>query len=174
MKTVVIYKTKTGYTKQYAKWIAEDLAADIFESKEVNSDMLLKYDTIIYGAGIYAGGINGVKLIKENLDRLKDKKVVVFANGAYPQLEEVFKEILEKNFTLEEREKIKFFHLRGGFDYSELSLINKCLMSGLKFSIKRKKKENLEDYEEGILSLMEKSENFVERKNIKEIIEFAK
>ncbi|GEA31640.1 flavodoxin [Clostridium beijerinckii] len=28
MKTVVIYKSKTGFTKKYAKWIAEELSAD--------------------------------------------------------------------------------------------------------------------------------------------------
>ena len=29
MKTVVIYKPKSGFTKEYAKWIAQELTADL-------------------------------------------------------------------------------------------------------------------------------------------------
>lgn len=76
MKAVVIYKSKTGFTKKYAQWIAEDLSADIFEVSKVNMNMLNSYDTVIYGGSLYAVGINGVKLITQNIDKLKDKKLV--------------------------------------------------------------------------------------------------
>ena len=78
MKTVVIHKSKTGFVKKYAEWIAEELSADIFEASKVTSDMLTAYEIVIYGGGLYAVGINGVKLIKQNLDELKNKKVIVF------------------------------------------------------------------------------------------------
>lgn len=43
MKTVVIYKSKTGFTQKYAEWIAEDLSADLFEVSKVNSSTLTKH-----------------------------------------------------------------------------------------------------------------------------------
>jgi len=70
MKTIVIYKSKTGFTKKYAEWIANDLLADIFDVSKVNIDMLTTYDTIIYGGSLYAVGINGIKLIKQNFDKI--------------------------------------------------------------------------------------------------------
>lgn len=143
MKTVVIYKSKTGYTKKYAEWIAEDLCADIFEVSKVNVNMLNTYDTIVYGGSLYAVGIIGVKLITKNINKLKDKKVVVFATGASPSRNEVIREITEKNFTTEQQKYIKFFYLRGGFNYSKLNYIDKFLMTLLKWKIKNKKQEEL-------------------------------
>ena len=82
MKTIVIYRSKTGFTRKYAQWITEALSADIFDISKVNDNMLSDYDTIIYGGSLYAAGITGVKYIKQNLAKLKDKKVIVFATGA--------------------------------------------------------------------------------------------
>jgi len=42
MKTVVIYKSKTGFAKKYAEWIAEELVADILDVSMVTSNMLAK------------------------------------------------------------------------------------------------------------------------------------
>ena len=58
MKTIVIYKSKTGFVRKYAEWIAEDLLADIFEVSKVNINMLAKYDTVIFGGSLHAVGIN--------------------------------------------------------------------------------------------------------------------
>ena len=62
MKSVVIYKSRSGFVKNYAQWIAEELSADIYDASMVKVDMLLEYDNIIYG-GLYISGINGIKLI---------------------------------------------------------------------------------------------------------------
>ena len=37
MKTVVIYKSRTGFTKKYAEWISEELSADIFDVSKVTT-----------------------------------------------------------------------------------------------------------------------------------------
>ena len=135
MKTVVIYKSKTGFTKKYAKLIAEDLSADIFEVSDVNIHNLTTYDNIIYGESLHAIGIIGVKLITQNIKKFKDKKVVAFATGASPSSNNVINEVIDKNFTSEQQKYIKFFYLRGGFNYSKLNFLDKILMSLLKFKI---------------------------------------
>jgi flavodoxin len=58
MKTLVVYKSKTGYTKKYAEWIAEELSADILEVSKVNINILASYDTVIFGGSLHAVGIN--------------------------------------------------------------------------------------------------------------------
>lgn len=60
MKTVVVYKSKSGFTKKYAEWLAEKLPADIFEASQITAEAMTAYDTVIYGAGLYAGGINEI------------------------------------------------------------------------------------------------------------------
>src|SRR5690554_6143300 len=114
----IVYKSKYGSTKKYAQWIAEETKADIFECSEIEAKKLMEYDTIIYGGGLYASGIAGISIITKNYEILKDKKIIVFTVGlASTDKEEIFNPILEKNFTKEMRDNIKFFHLRGGIDY---------------------------------------------------------
>lgn len=173
MNTVVIYKSKTGYTRKYAEWVAEELSADIFDASKVDIKMLNKYDTIIYGGSLYAVGINGVKLIKKNINQLKDKKLVVFATGASPLRDSVINEVVSNNFTIEEQKEIKFFYLRGGFNYKKLNIFDKFLMLLLKWKIKNKKKEELSADEIGMLAIYDKSVDFTDKKNIKKIVMYV-
>ncbi|BCZ47222.1 flavodoxin [Clostridium gelidum] len=173
MKTIVIYKSKTGFTRKYAEWIAEDLSADTFDISKVTINILTAYDTIIYGGSLYAIGIIGVKLITQNIDKLKDKKIVVFATGASPSREDGINEIIDKNFTQEQQKYIKFFYLRGGFNYSKLNLFDKFLMTLLKWKIKNKKQEELSSDEIGMLAIYDKPVDFTEKKNIDRIITYV-
>jgi len=173
MKTVVIYKSKTGFTKKYAEWIAEKLSADIINASKVTTNTLTAYDTVIYGGGLYIIGINGVKLITQNIDNLKDKKVAVFATGATPSREEAISEVRDKNFTFEQQKHIQFFYLRGGFDYSNLKPFDKVLMILLKWKMKMKREKELTPDERGMLASYDKPVDFTRRKNIDEIIAYV-
>lgn len=173
MKTIVIYESKTGFVKKYAEWIAEELSAESFEVSKVTADLLTYYDIVIYGGGLYAVGINGVKLITQNMDKLKDKKVIVFTAGVSPSREEVVSEVKNKNFTSEEQKHIRFFYLRGGFDYSKLKSFDKVLMTLLKWKLKMKKKSELTPDERGMLASYDKSVDFTRRKDINEIIAYV-
>ena len=84
MNTIVVYKTKYGATKTYAEWIANELGCEALDAKNVKIDDILKYDTIIYGGGLYAEIINGLHMLTKNMDKLKDKKIAVFTTGLTP------------------------------------------------------------------------------------------
>ncbi|WP_461204918.1 flavodoxin domain-containing protein [Clostridium sp. DL1XJH146] len=171
MKTVVVYKSKTGFTKKYAEWIAEELSADIFSVSDVNVNSITAYDTVIYGGSLYAVGIVGVKFIVKNFDKLKDKNIVVFATGASPYREEIVNEVKNKNFTLEQQKYIEFFYLRGGFNYNKLGLFDKILMNLLKRKLKKKKE--LTPDEKGMLASYDHPVDFTKRKNIDELITYV-
>jgi menaquinone-dependent protoporphyrinogen IX oxidase len=173
MKTVVIYKSKTGFTKKYANWIAEALSADIFEVSKISSIVLNSYDTIIYGGSLHAVGINGIKLMTKNIDRLKGKKLVIFATGVSPARTNEINEVINKNFTQEQQRYIKFFYLRGGFDYSKLTPFDKVLMTILKWKINKKKGKDLTPDEIGMLTVYNNPVDFTRKKNINEIIAYV-
>lgn len=173
MKAVVVYKSKTGFTKKYAEWITEALSADILEASKVKADSLINYDTIIYGGSLYAAGINGVKLITQNLDKLKGKKVLVYGVGASPSKENVLSDVTEKNFSKEQQKYIKFFYFRGGFNYSKLNPFDKFLMSIMKWSIMRKKAEDRTEDEKGMLGVYDKPVDFTSKENIKELLDYV-
>lgn len=174
MSTIVIYKSKAGHAKKYAQWIAEELSAEIISADTCGKDVLAAYDTIIYGGGLYAAGINGVKMITRNLDALKDKKIIIFATGVTPVRKDDIKVVQESNFTSEQQRVIKFFYLRSGFDYSLLNPLDKLLMNLLKLKIRRKKKEDLTADERGMLSAYSKPLDFSNKKNIEELVSWAR
>lgn len=171
MKTVVVYKSKTGFTQKYAEWIAKELAADIFEVAKLDIKDLEKYDTVIYGGSLYAVGINGVKFITQNFDKLKNKKIIVFATGASPAREEVINEVKNKNFSVEQQKYISFFYMRGGFDFKRLNFFDRMLMMLLKWKIKMKKE--LTPDEIGMLAIYDKPTDYTRKNNIEALIACA-
>jgi menaquinone-dependent protoporphyrinogen IX oxidase len=170
-KTVVIYKTKYGSAKQYAQWIAEELKCDLFEHSSFLPSKLDEYDTIIYGGSLYAVGILGISLIKNNFAKLKDKKVIVFSVGASPAYEKAMNEIRNKNFTDEMKEKVQYFHLRGEFNYNKLNPLHKFMMWLMKKMIERKSPEERTDDEKGLLDSFSEPTDFKSKENIIPIVE---
>lgn len=173
MKTIVIYKSATGFTKKYAEWIAEELEADLFTSKEAHVDLLLGYDRIIYGGRLYAVGIDGLKLITNNFDKLKEKKLVVFATGASKPSEEVMDSIRDHNLTPEQLEHVDFFYLRGGYDHKALPTFDRILMTLLMKRIenKQKKGKELNLDEIGMLEVYKNPADFTQKEALKELLE---
>jgi hypothetical protein len=120
MKAAVIYKSKYGSTKKYAEWIAEELNCPLFEFSKVNNGELGKYDTIIYGGGLYAGSISGVKDIAKNYSG----RLVVFAVGLTPPGEIDLSEAVKRNGI----PNAKLFQFRGGYIFDKLSPVHKLVM----------------------------------------------
>jgi menaquinone-dependent protoporphyrinogen IX oxidase len=172
MKCLVIYKSKTGFTEKYAKWIAKEISADIYSYRVINIEIFKDYDVIIYGGSLHAVGIEGIKLIKDNLDNLKEKNIIVFTVGATPSREETVQEIKRNNFNREQLGQIRFFYLRGGFNYNKLPFIDKVLMKLLQLKLKMKKNLTLD--EKGMLNAYNKPVDFTRRENIEDIISYIR
>lgn len=168
MKTIVVYKSKYGYTKKYAQWLAESLDCSIKEN--VSLADVMGYDTIIYGGGIYAGRINGAKLITKNLEKLSGKKLALFAVGSNvgrsEELEAFWKQALEENVRL----NVPHFYLRGGFDYGRLGSVDRLMMNMLKKMLL--KKDTLTEDDKGLLAAYDTPFDFTDRKNLEEILKF--
>ena len=94
MKIIILYKSISGFTEKYAKWIAKELGGDIKKQSEVNQKFLEKYDLIIYGGSLHASGIIGLKRINFLFTKLKNKKLIVFAVGASSPKKGVVDEII--------------------------------------------------------------------------------
>lgn len=172
MKTIVIYKSTSGFTKKYVEWISQDLLADLVKRSEINVKTLQNYDTIIFGGGLHAVGISGVNVIKRNFLKLTNKKIIVFATGASPSTEDLVNEVKDANFTFEELKYIKFFYFRGGFDYDKLDLMNKIVMTLFKWKILLKHKRTPD--EKGMLAAFLKPLDATNKSYIKDLIAYAK
>ena len=171
-KAAVIYKSKYGSTKRYAEWIAKAVDGDLFESSKIKLEDLLHYDTIVFGGSLHAVGIKGIEIITKNFEQLKSKKIIVFATGCSPSKEEAIQHVIDHNFTVDIKEKIKFFYLRGSFNYSKLNFIDKLMMSLLKRKLKAKKREDLDQDSRDLLDVYNNPVDWTDEKSIGPLVKY--
>lgn len=137
MKSIVVYKSATGFTAKYAGWIAEELGCEAKEYKSIKSIDLTEYDLVIYGGWIMANMVNGYDKIRtRNL-----KKVIVFGVGMSVPGDEVIANMVEKNQIRPE----EFFYFEGGYRPEKVGFFRKMMMNIIKKSIQKKPVKTDED-----------------------------
>ena len=67
VKSLIVYFSKYGTTKEYAEWIAQELNGDIYSINNFKENTLNNYDTIIIGSGLYAGKVKGIENSNEEV-----------------------------------------------------------------------------------------------------------
>lgn len=177
-KIAVIYQSKYGSTKKYAQLIAEELSCDLFERKGIRSEQLTDYGTIIYGGGLYAGGVSGIDLIVKSFDSLKDKNLILFTCGLADPNDidntNHIRESLNKVFTAQMQSSIKIYHLRGGIDYSKLSIVHKSMMAMLHKMLSKKEYDSLREEDKQMLATYGKIVDFTDKNTIEPIISYVR
>ena len=173
MKTIVTYKSKTGFSKKYAQWIAEELKCEMVSYEKASTASLQYYDCVIYGGGIYAGKIGGLKKIKDLLVNKTNIKLIVFATGATPiAAEEVINTIWKGNFTEDELKIIPHFYMQSGLNYEKMGFFDRLLMKV--FSKMLSKKEDKGPVEEGTQLAIASSHDISSKKYIEPLIQYVK
>lgn len=126
MKTIVVYKSSTGFTKKYAEWVTDSLNCKAVTLKEAlkMKDSLVQYDNVIFGGWVMGGMIMGLnKVIELGIDKL-----TIFAVGGTEDSDDLRKAIVENN-------KIKdfsFFYYEGGLQYDKVKLPFRLMLKAVK------------------------------------------
>lgn len=167
MKTVVIYNSKTGFTKRYAEWIAEAAEADCFSLPEIKKRDLTEYDAIVFGSWACAGSIKDVGWFTENMERWNGKKLVVFCVGASPVTLDVEKS-LAQNFNEPKLKQVNVFYCPGGLSYEKMSVSSRLMMRMFVKMIKAKKDKSAT--EEEMARVMSSSYDISDKKYIEPIL----
>lgn len=171
MKNIVVYESRYGSTEKYAKWIGEELRCEVCKIGEVSTEELLNYDTIIFGGWLHAGKIKGFKKIYNDIEKLKNKNLIVFYVGLSIIENQIYEEIKKNNFK--DADNIKQFYLRGAFNYSNLTTTDKLMMNMFKRILKKKKEEEMDENTRGMLDAYINPVDFTDKNNIKPIIEMV-
>lgn len=169
-KTVVIYKSKHGSTKQYAQWIGEELQCPVIDVKDFSKKDFANYDNIIYGGCVQAGGIQGFEIIKKNMRLLQDKKIVTFAVGLNIMQKETRMQLREINFDKKSVEKMTCFYCPGAYKPEEIKGIDAGIMKVMIKMLEGKGVLNMTEDEKTLLSDVQNGANYVDRKYIEPIV----
>ena len=168
----VVYRSKSGYTQQYAQWIARALDADLFDAREIPAAQMKQYETVIYGAGLYAVGVSHLRWARTQLFKYPHQRKIVFVTGLSPVREETLEAIWRENFSEKERRQWKLFYFRGGFDMDRLTLYDRFLMKLLKLKLERK--DSLTADERGMLTAYQQPIDFTRRGSIDPLVRYVK
>lgn len=171
MKSIVVYESRYGSTEKYAKWIGEELDCRVEKINDISTDDLLNYDNIIFGGWLHAGKIKGFKNIRQNIEQLKNKNLIVFYVGLSVMDDKVYEVINKSNF--EDLDNIKQFYLRGAFNYNNLTMTDKLMMNMFKRMLKKQKEEEMDENTKGMLDAYVSPVDFTDKENIKPIIKLV-
>ena len=156
---VIVYESKTGFTKKYAHMLAEKTGLKVFYVKELSK--VSKEEEITFLGWMKVGKIQGLK----KLGKYNVKAVCGSGTGrtAEPNTETV----IERNKI----QGIPFFYLRGGcFPLKELKGMDKIMLS-MFLKMLKKRKDKDERMEEAI-SIIENGFNGVKEENLQPVLEW--
>ena len=170
MKTAIIYVSQTGFTKQYAEWLAEEVQGDCMTIAEAEKKDLSGYDAVVFGGWCMAGSIKKLDWFKRKLAQLGDKKKAVFAVGASPIENPELEEAFERIFAGEEWKDVSKVYCPGGICYEKMKPVSKTMMKMFVKMLAKNKSEK----EQAMAEMLAKSYDISDRKYIEPIVDYLK
>lgn len=169
MKTIVIYNSQTGFTKQYAQWIAQELQCDSISLQRINEIALSEFDTIIFGSWCHAGRIKKLNWVFDELKKDANKNYVVFAVGASPMNSPDVEKTMEQNIP--KNSIIKGFYFQGGLNYEKMNLSSRAMMK--LFSSMLKKKKDATESEKKMAEMVSRSYDISDKRFIVPLLRYV-
>lgn len=146
MNKIIIYKSKTGFTKRYADWIGEVLKCDVVNYIDFPFETLEKYEYIIYGNRIHAGKVDGLKKIKQMIDKKPMIQLVAFSTGGTPnEATEIVDKIWSDSLSENELTTIPHFYMQAGLNYEKMKFSDRLIMKTLSEIMNKKKNKTEEE-----------------------------
>lgn len=136
-KTIIIYRSKTGFSQRYAQWMAEELGCRAVPFQDRGAVRLGEYDTIILAGGLYAGQMAGLKWLAKRLPDLAGKRIAALAVGCAPMDTPDLRESMDKLFG--PLPQLRGFYCQGGLDYARMGAVDRAMMAALRAALRRKK-----------------------------------
>ncbi len=148
-RVLIVYKSVTGFTREYAQMVAQEVNGMLIDLKRVTAETMSDFDTVVFGGRLHAGTIEGLKKAKKIFEKSKASRFLVYATGAAPKdATEVIEKMWQTNFIPEELRKIPHFYFPGGLRYEKMPAMDRLMMKAFASIMKRQKgkKEGQEEF----------------------------
>ena len=147
MKVLVVYYSKTGFTKRYALWLKEDLGCDCVPLESGKPADFSQYDAVAFGSSVHAGRIRKLAWFRKQLPQLAGKRVALCFTGAMPPEPNTVAQCVAQNLTDQEQKQVRVFYLWGGLNYENMGVLDKWMMGVFRKMLASKKDPSPEDIE---------------------------
>lgn len=162
MIKAIVFKSETGFTKEYAKMLSKKINVPCYTINEAKKELNRK-DEIVYLGWICAGKISGI-------NKVRNSYIVKCygAVGAFPQDDNYINSLITGNSL----ENEKLFYLRGGINFTKLKGYKKIIVK-IVGNVLEKNNKGKEGSEE-LIRLFNEGASFVDSKNLDEMIDYIK
>ena len=167
-RLLLLYSSRTGFTKRYAQWIGEDLGVPCVPLEDYRRGMEESYDRILVGGGIYCGELRGLKTFRGIQKRAPDQKMIYFAVGLRPASEETTRRILHYNFG--EGSGTKLYYFQGGLQVEALDQKQRTMRTVFRSMLGRRR--DLSEDDRVLLERLRVSGDYCDRTQTQEMIAY--
>ena len=129
MKGIIVYKSVYGCTKDYARWLQEDLQFDSVSLDESDHLSWSDYDTIIIGSPVLMNRPFLSKWISKHWSEISHAGVFLYTTSGAPPFADALSKGYKESLPAEIRNRVEYFPLPGKFDYRKLNLSHKIMMN---------------------------------------------
>ncbi len=126
MRTLVIYESLTGSTQKYAEDIARAVSGEVIPLRRFKPKMIPQYDVIVFGGWVRGGRIQGLDKFLTHWDQMEGKDVIIFSSGMSIPTKQGRLDLISANLL--DLYHVRYYELRGNFDYDKLNFINRMMM----------------------------------------------
>lgn len=161
MERLVIYCSKTGFTKSYADWLSEEIPCKTVSVEEAESMDLKKYNLVIFASSMYAGSIKKINWFKEKSEGIDNR--ILLVTGAAPFDYQTFPK---------EAEEFRMFYLQSGLRYDKMGIKDRMMMKALLLFLRSKKDKNEE--ETALTQVISESHDNSSKENLLPVIQYIK
>lgn len=137
---LILYKSKTGFTKKYADLIAGETGGTTMDFKKGTPELLSSFDKILFGSRMHAGRIDGLSEARSLFQKGHIQPSALFVTGAMPNTEKkALEEMWQNNLTSEELAGLPHFYMQSGLCYEKMNFTDKAMMKMFSFMMNQKK-----------------------------------
>lgn len=146
--TLLLYRSQTGFTERYAKWIAAQTGCTLQKYGKNAWAEMAGYDTVIFGTRAHAGRIDGWKQAREDFRKSGAGRLILFVTGAMPDTAgEVLSAFWKQNLTEEEQAAVAHFYMPAGLCFERMAWPDRLMIRLAAAMTKRKKEKDAFDRE---------------------------
>ncbi len=172
-KGIILYQSKYGATKKYAKWLVEETGYDCIQTKNAKVANLMSYEVIILGGGVYASSIAGLQFLKKNIGQLADKKIAVFAVGASPYDEKAIQQVRDMHFK-NALSNIPSFYCRGAWDEEKMKFVDRTLCNMLQKAVAKQNPDEYEPWQKALMCSVGQKCDWTDKSYLEPLLKYIK
>ncbi len=143
---LIVYRSSTGFTREYAEAAARALDCRCLPLKEATPDSVPEGGTLVFGGRLHAGTLDGLQAGLKLFRASEARRLAVFATGATPaDAGDTIREMWEKNLGNGLLDSIPHFYLPAGLRYDRMGTVDRLMMGALKGYLRRKPNKSESD-----------------------------